>query len=159
MRRRRLLQWAVNGLGAAMALVAAAPAVIMALSPAWRARRVVGVWTLVGRVDAFAVNEVSGAVVWTPRGDGSGRSVEQRVYVYRRAMDDWVVFSRSCTDLGCPVTFEPGSQCYFCPCHGGIFDKDGEPIAGPPKHGLFRFAYRVVDGRLEIDLGSVPPMV
>ena len=68
-----------------------------------------------------------------------------------------VVFSRVCTDVGCPVTYDRGSACFLGPCHGGIFTQDGTPIHGPPPRPLYRYAARVRDGVLEIDLNSLPP--
>jgi menaquinol-cytochrome c reductase iron-sulfur subunit len=69
-----------------------------------------------------------------------------------------VVFSRNCTDASCPVVFDAGSDCFLCPCHGGVFSKDGTPLHGPPPRPLWRYAARVRAGVLEIDLNSLPPM-
>jgi hypothetical protein len=66
----------------------------------------------------------------------------QGVYVWRPTDEEVVVFSRSCTDLGCPVIWDGGSQCFFCPCHGGIFARDGRRMAGPPDRELYRYANR-----------------
>jgi Rieske Fe-S protein len=56
------------------------------------------------------------------------------------------------------VNWDAGSQCFYCPCHGGIFDREGVPMAGPPPEPLYRYTTRVRDGVLEIDARSVPPM-
>ena len=81
----------------------------------------------------------------------------QAVFVWQRSESRFVVFSRSCTDLGCPLDYDPGSTCFFCPCHGGIFGQDGERLAGPPNRPMYRYAHRVRDGVLEIDVSSIPP--
>lgn len=39
-------------------------------------------------------------------------------------------FSGRCTHARCHLTL--GEESFDCPCHGGIFDFDGQPIAGPP---------------------------
>lgn len=94
------------------------------------------------------------------RGDWARSLDEKGVYVWRKSEKeaDVVVFSRNCTDLSCPVKFDEGSECFYCPCHGGIFDKQGIPLAGPPSVPLYRYANRVRGGVLEIDLNSLPPM-
>lgn len=41
-------------------------------------------------------------------------------------------FNPRCTHAGCNVEWRPRDQKFFCPCHGGIFDAQGERLAGPP---------------------------
>lgn len=50
-----------------------------------------------------------------------------------------VAFSRRCTDLGCLVTWDKEREQFLCPCHQGVFDKDGRNIAGPPPRPLDRY--------------------
>jgi cytochrome b6-f complex iron-sulfur subunit len=50
-----------------------------------------------------------------------------------------VAFSRKCTDLGCLVNWDKAMQQFICPCHQGIYDKNGKNIAGPPPRPLDRF--------------------
>ncbi len=40
--------------------------------------------------------------------------------------------STVCTHLGCTVYWEQDRQEFYCPCHQGRFDKNGQVIAGPP---------------------------
>lgn len=37
-----------------------------------------------------------------------------------------------CTHFGCRLSWDGAAHRYNCPCHGGAFDADGRPIAGPP---------------------------
>ncbi|MGH7260414.1 MAG: ubiquinol-cytochrome c reductase iron-sulfur subunit [Nitrospiraceae bacterium] len=48
-------------------------------------------------------------------------------------------FSRRCTDLGCLVSWSRERQQFLCPCHQGVYDKNGTNIAGPPPRPLDRF--------------------
>jgi menaquinol-cytochrome c reductase iron-sulfur subunit len=157
MNRRRLLSALMNGGGAILAGILGIPALLAALTPALRGGRD-GRWRRVGRLEDFPVNEVRQANVRVGRDDWSRTLSEKGVYVWRIKEDDVIVYSRNCTDLSCPVNFDPGSECFFCPCHGGIFAKDGTPLAGPPQVPLYRYEHRLRDGLLEIDLGSLPPM-
>jgi len=59
------------------------------------------------------------------RGDGAQATVE--------ALDG------RCTHMGCPVALD-GAGGFRCPCHGGRFDGDGKPVAGPPKAPLAALA-------------------
>lgn len=40
--------------------------------------------------------------------------------------------STQCPHLGCKAHWEEGAQRFRCPCHEGIFDKEGRAISGPP---------------------------
>ncbi len=41
-------------------------------------------------------------------------------------------FSATCPHLGCKVHWESDKDRFFCPCHGAVFDSDGQAITGPP---------------------------
>lgn len=41
-------------------------------------------------------------------------------------------FDTRCPHLGCQVHWEREKQRFFCPCHQGIFDRNGVATAGPP---------------------------
>lgn len=43
-----------------------------------------------------------------------------------------VALSDICPHLGCKVHYEAGAGQFVCPCHGGVFGKDGTALAGPP---------------------------
>ena len=40
--------------------------------------------------------------------------------------------STVCTHLGCTVYWQSDKKEFFCPCHNGRFDKDGNVLSGPP---------------------------
>lgn len=49
----------------------------------------------------------------------------------------WKAYSRRCTHLSCPVSYEPDKRRLFCPCHNGAFSiEDGRVLQGPPPHPL-----------------------
>lgn len=54
--------------------------------------------------------------------------------------------SSKCPHLGCRVHWEAANDRFFCPCHDGVFDKNGVAREGPPaKEGknLSTFEVRV----------------
>lgn len=157
MTRRKLLTGFAAAGSLGLAGVVGVPAILTALSPL-RTAREGEVWSAVGPIERFPVGEVRKANVDVPRFDQARSLREKGVFVWHSDAEGVVVYSRDCTDLGCPITHDPGSNWFFCPCHGGIFATDGTPKAGPPNRPLYRYAIRVRDGILEIDLRSVPPM-
>ena len=53
------------------------------------------------------------------------------------------VLSNSCAHLGCPVrwlTNAEGEGEFLCPCHGGIYDINGNWVGGPPPRGMYTYA-------------------
>ncbi len=156
MERRKLLIGFVQGIGVVTAGVLGIPALIFGIAPALERRK--EWWQPVGPLASFPVGPVTRAVVPVPRGDEASALREKAVFVWRPTAAETVVYSRNCTDLSCPVNWDPGSEWFFCPCHGGIFDKEGNPRAGPPSRPLYRYANRIRDDILEIDLLSLPPM-
>ena len=57
------------------------------------------------------------------------------------------VLSSSCAHLGCPVRWltREGEGEFLCPCHGGIYNINGEYVAGPPPRDLYRYDFEVRD--------------
>ena len=51
------------------------------------------------------------------------------------------VLSNSCAHLGCPVRWKVigGTGEFLCPCHGGIYDINGDYVAGPPPRGMYQY--------------------
>ena len=67
----------------------------------------------------------------------------------------WVAFDPWCPHAECPLTdgWLEGVA-VRCACHGGLFDlESGVALAGPTDAPVRIFPTRVVDGRLEADLG------
>ena len=76
-----------------------------------------------------------------------------------------ILYSR-CVHLGCPV--QPNgpideaakknvngvelrpvlAQSFGCPCHGGLYDSEGNRRAGPPVRSMDRYTFSIKDGRL-----------
>jgi isorenieratene synthase len=81
-----------------------------------------------------------------PAGDGAS------VFV-RKIGENVEALDGTCTHMGCPVALAPRNDDgggFRCPCHGGVFDGDGQPIAGPPRAPLARLDVRRDGGRLAI---------
>ncbi len=67
--------------------------------------------------------------------------------------DNFIALSNVCPHLGCQVHWEEQNKRFFCPCHNGVFDREGVATEGPPfKAGqrLEQFSLNVVEGLLFI---------
>ena len=65
-----------------------------------------------------------------------------------RQEDEVVAMSARCTHVGGIVRIKEDEL--HCPCHGGVFSKEGDPIQGPVVRPLERFDCRVHEGRIEV---------
>lgn len=69
-----------------------------------------------------------------------------------------VALSDVCPHLGCKVHWEEEKREFFCPCHGGVFAKDGRAVAGPPadeKKDLKKFGLKQVGENLFIEIDEI----
>lgn len=114
-------------------------------------------WRDVGSVDDFSVGDMK--LVQFKGADyrpWSGDAAKQAAWLKRESEDEFIAFSINCTHLGCPVRWEKDPEMFFCPCHGGVFNKDGSVAAGPPPRELQRFPVRAQQGRVEVLTSPVP---
>jgi cytochrome b6-f complex iron-sulfur subunit len=52
-------------------------------------------------------------------------------------------FSLVCSHLGCTVQWNPEKKTFYCPCHDGLFDAEGNVVSGPPPAPLDRLRVEV----------------
>ena len=85
---------------------------------------------------------------------------QARAYL-TRVNGEVVALSEVCSHLGCRVPFCDSSGQFECPCHGSIFNRAGDFIAGPSPRGMDKYATEVVDGVIEINteefIAGAPP--
>lgn len=75
---------------------------------------------------------------------------EVAAYVLTDDGQNYVALSNICTHLGCRARWIADQGIFFCPCHNGIFDKNGNVVSGPPPRPLDRFETKVEEGVLFI---------
>ena len=69
-------------------------------------------------------------------------------------------FSAVCTHLGCLITWQPtADHVWYCPCHKGTYDKEGQVVSGPPPRPLTRYPVSVRDGRVYVKIKVRQPGV
>jgi menaquinol-cytochrome c reductase iron-sulfur subunit len=75
---------------------------------------------------------------------------ELSAYVLTEDGRDFIAMSNICTHLGCRVRWIAEQQRFFCPCHNGVFEKNGTVVSGPPPRPLDRYQVKVENGQLFI---------
>jgi cytochrome b6-f complex iron-sulfur subunit len=61
----------------------------------------------------------------------------QRVWILRNKVGIYGL-TAVCTHLGCTPNWFPSEHLFKCPCHGSVYQTEGEPIAGPAPEPLYR---------------------
>jgi len=137
------------------AAILGVPLVGFVLAPLFR--KVKESWIPVGNVDDFEL----GKTVNVPFPDPSplpwaGITARGAAWLRRDSKERFVAFSVNCTHMGCPVRWLQEAELFMCPCHGGVYYKDGTVAAGPPPKPLYRYAVRIANGRVEIKAAAIP---
>ncbi len=57
------------------------------------------------------------------------------ILVRRLDESTFQAFDSTCPHLGCKVHWEEDKDRFLCPCHMGVFNKEGVAISGPPADG------------------------
>lgn len=144
--RRKLLAWLVAGINLAVGAVVVGPVLGFLGSPL--ARKPKSTWVPVlddGELAEGQTKEVSFVLNIQ---DGYAK-VDRKYTVYLHRYPDRVAaFDPACTHLGCRIKWAEGKERYFCPCHGGVFDKEGKVVSGPPPHSLDEHPVKVENGKI-----------
>ncbi|HUO57560.1 MAG TPA: ubiquinol-cytochrome c reductase iron-sulfur subunit [bacterium] len=146
--RRTFLVGAITALGGFISFILGGSGLVYFLSPAWSSKK--EDWVEVG-----------------PVGNIQGTSPVKMDYV-KRKMDgweviespgsvwmvnkggNWIAYDPHCTHLGCPYRWDESKGLFLCPCHNGVFNKDGVVMSGPPPRPLRQFPVKLENGTLYI---------
>jgi menaquinol-cytochrome c reductase iron-sulfur subunit len=152
--RREFFAWVGAGLIGLAGAAASVPLVGAFFSTPPRRERA---WHAVGTIDDFPVDETvkvefsdPDAVPW------AGPAAQNAAWLRRTGEESFTCFSIYCTHTGCPVSWRSGANLFICPCHGGVFDREGDVVAGPPETPLVRLDVRLRDDQVEILATPVP---
>jgi Rieske Fe-S protein len=165
--RSRFLEASTIGLGAAIGAIVTVPVLGFMVLPSFT--NVEEDEIDLGPIDNFPENTyVIASYLANP---GAGEVSRRTAFVRNNGFTDdgvpsfTILYSR-CVHLGCPVqpngpideaakTDVDGvelrpvlAQSFGCPCHGGLYDAEGNRQAGPPVRSLDRYTFAIKDGRL-----------
>jgi menaquinol-cytochrome c reductase iron-sulfur subunit len=79
------------------------------------------------------------------------------VWVIKRSTTDVTVFSPLCTHLSCRYGWKESQQQFACPCHGSVFDVQGEVVAGPAPRPLDILPHKITGGELYVQWKAFKP--
>jgi menaquinol-cytochrome c reductase iron-sulfur subunit len=140
-----LATWAIGGL---ISLGMGIPAIAYIIGPALN-RTTTQDWIRLGPVSKvelktptlfkFTIQRQTGWIV---------NEEEVSVYILTENGRDFIAMSNICTHLGCRVRWIFDQEEFFCPCHNGVFDKQGNVISGPPPRPLDRYEVKVEDDQI-----------
>ena len=136
--RRLLLRWLMWG----SAFLFFGQTALASMAMFWP-RKVVGFGSKVdvGPLSQFPVNSVT-------------RFRDGKFYLSRLENGVIALYWR-CTHLGCTVPWREDEQLFHCPCHGSIFERTGQNIAGPAPRPLDYMAVEIVNGRVVVNTGDI----
>jgi len=97
----------------------------------------------VGIPTLFKVN-ITQQVGWTVS------QQELAVYLLTENGHDFIALSNICTHLGCRIRWITDDGKFHCPCHNGVFNKEGQVVSGPPPRPLDRYPVKVENDQLYI---------
>ncbi len=94
-------------------------------------------WVKLDEVSNLTTNKVHKVVI-NVRSKDAWRRVEnsKTVYVFSEDGQNYRVLDATCTHLGCLVRWKEDNQHFSCPCHKGIFSKEGLVVSGSPTKPL-----------------------
>ena len=151
--RRRLLARLGILVGSVSAAIVGIPSIAFLLG----LRKAPEVWRSLGAADSFQIGQTvevsfldSSPLPW------SGVTAKTAAWLRRESPEQFIAFAINCTHLGCPVRWLPNADLFMCPCHGGVFYKDGAVASGPPPKPLVTYPVRVRDGMVEILTSPLP---
>lgn len=114
-------------------------------------------WISLGKTETFEIGKTVNVTFIDPSPlPWAGITAKSAAWLRRASETEFIAFSVNCTHLGCPVRWLPDAELFMCPCHGGVYYKDGEVAAGPPPHPLTRYDLRVVNDEVQIKSAAIP---
>ena len=150
--RRDFVNIVLVGLGSLMGLIIGIPAIAYLLSPAVKVQEEEA-WIPLGPLDSYPIDSPTLFPYTRTKVNGWEKTVNSfgaYVWCYGEGESEISVYSNMCTHLSCRVTWQEDRTIYFCPCHDGRFNKEGEVVAGPPPEPLYEFETKVEEGNLSI---------
>jgi Rieske Fe-S protein len=100
-------------------------------------------WLPAANLSNLPDNEPIPVVLRVTREDGYSQVVDRKTVFLVKNNDTVTAIDSTCTHLGCRVSWDAEAQVIKCPCHGGVYDRSGKVVSGPPPAPLANFATRV----------------
>ena len=150
--RRDFMKVVIAGISGVIGAAIGLPAIAYVVGPALK--KATDTWIRLGTVNKVELSTPTLFKTTVETQTGWIKADEEfSAYVLTENGQDFVAISNICTHLGCRVRWIPDKDGFYCPCHNGVFAKDGTVISGPPPRPLDRFESKVEDGILFVKRG------
>jgi len=106
-------------------------------------------WVQLGNLEKYPVGEVH-KVPFSYRTTDAWQKVERSGTLYTFSDDgsNYVALDGTCTHLGCLVRWKQQNNHFACPCHEGLFSKEGQVLDGAPSKPLRQLETKIENGIL-----------
>lgn len=129
--RRDFMKTTILGIGGFIGAAIGLPAIAYVVGPALQQNIIE--WIRLGSASKVELNTPTLFKTTIEKQTGWINTEEEfSVYVLTTNGQEYVVMSNVCTHLGCRVRWIPEKDGFYCPCHNGVFAKDGSVVSGPP---------------------------
>jgi menaquinol-cytochrome c reductase iron-sulfur subunit len=86
------------------------------------------------------------------RPDGPSEVVDRKIVYLVKTGNEVRALDSTCTHLGCRTRFNSESRLIECPCHGGVYDVNGQVMSGPPPAPLRVMTTRIVGDKVMVQV-------
>lgn len=151
MGRRNFLVRAITAIHATMAATVAFILGATTLAPSFSRRD--ETWLQAAAFDSLPENQPVPVTLRVTRNDGYSQVVDRTVvYLVRTGDENVRALHSTCTHLGCRTSYDRKTKRILCPCHGGVFDVNGNVVEGPPPTPLATLTTRVENGQVLVQV-------
>lgn len=157
--RRQFLNYTLTGVGGFMAAGMIMPMVRFAIDPVLKADAGGDFIPTKQKIADLTNDPIRVDFTFEQKDAWYESEVTNTAWVYKDEQGEIVALSPVCKHLGCTVdwnTSKDDPDHFFCPCHYGLYTKDGKNVPGtPPLAPLDVYPYKEKDGFLY--LGKAKP--
>lgn len=158
--RRQFLNYTLTGVGGFMAAGMLMPMVRFAVDPVLKADASGDYVTTNKKISEITAEPSRVDFSFTQKDAWYESDVTSSAWVYKDDKGEIVALSPVCKHLGCVVdwnTDKANPEHFFCPCHNGLYTKDGTNVPGTPPIGpLDHYPFKEVDGFLALGRKAKP---
>ena len=140
--RRKFMATAIVTIGAAISAAVGLPAIAYLIGPAIQKKA--EDWVRLAAINKVEAGSPTLFKATVERQTGWINAQEEvSAYIFTEDGQTFIAMSNICTHLGCRVRWIAEQDRFFCPCHNGVFSKDGAVVSGPPPAPLDRYETKI----------------
>lgn len=147
--RRSFFIRATSAIAAFIGLSLSMPLFGYVVGPAFRRRK--AEWVPIAQIDDLPVGTPQALDYSATIKDGWHETeITKAVWVIKHDDRRVTAFAPLCTHLGCGYRWENRKRQFQCPCHGSVYDIEGNVMAGPAPRPLDQLPVKIEHGEVSI---------